>query len=411
LIARPHPRRHEGRAQCIPLDGAEEVSVPSFHTRRTASTPRRVVRALAIGAALSIASRLAAQQAGLVKIAVKDSIGHAIVGAELAVEGTQVHTVTDDKGEARFNAVQLGPTTIHVRRLGFQPASVDLTVDPRVPATATVTLNPIAQRLSPVLIRGSSPVYEGRMAGFYQRRDQGIGHFVTRERLEKENPAMLTDVFRRIPGVQITSTRLIRNAVRMRGMRCWPLVWLDGAPLPSGEFDLDNLSPTSLEGVEIYTGVSQVPPQFMGTRGMGSCGVVVVWSREGERREKKRKTQVTAAQLAEMVASLKVYTAEQVDIAARFDSTSLKRPLYPEKMFADGRAGEVQVEFVVDTLGQPDMDTFGVVSSTHPDFTASVKRAVTESMFAPAMLKGHRVRQLMQLPYRFVMDSTAKRRR
>ena len=222
---------------------------------------------------------------------------------------------------------------------------------------------------------------------------------------------MLTDIFRRIPGVQISSTRMIRNAIRMRGMKCWPLVWLDGAPLPSGEFDLDNLSPTSLEGIEIYTGVSQIPPQFMGARGLGSCGVIVVWSREGERREKRRKTQVTAAQLADMVASLKVYTADQVDVPARSDSTSLRRPLYPEKMFADGVSGEVQVEFVVDTIGQPDMDTFGVISSTHPDFTASVRRAVTESMFAPAMLKGRPVRQLMQLPYRFVMDSTARRHR
>ena len=65
-------------------------------------------------------------------------------------------------------------------------------------------------------MKGSN-AYTGRMAGYYQRRDLGIGHFVSREKLERDNPAQLSDVFRRLPGVQITSTRFIRNAIRFRG--------------------------------------------------------------------------------------------------------------------------------------------------------------------------------------------------
>ncbi len=348
---------------------------------------------------------------GATSVSVRDSLGRSISGAELTVDGTSVRGVTDDRGEIRFTAVRGGPATVRIRRLGFKPKNVDVIVDPRVPATSIVTLSPIAQVLAPIVVKGGTN-YTGRMAGFYQRRDLGIGHFISRERLEHDNPAELTDALRRLPGVQITSTRTIRNAVRFRGNggSCWPLVWLDGAPLPSAEFDIDFLSPQSIEGIEVYSGVSQIPPQFMGARGLGSCGVIVVWSREGERRQKKRKKAVTATELAEMVASLKVYTPDQVDVPARGDSLSRPQPQYPEALLFTGVPGQVLAEFVVDTLGHVELDTFGVISSTNPKFTEAVQRALPEWAYAPAMLQGKRVRQLVQQPFTFVVDSTVLKR-
>ena len=300
---------------------------------------------------------------------------------------------------------------MRVRRLGFQPQTLNVVVDQRVPSTSIVTLAAIPQRLAPIVVKGGTN-YTGRMAGFYQRRDLGIGHFVSRERLERDNPSQLTDVFRRLPGVHITSNRFVRNAVRFRanGANCWPLVWLDGAPLPTAEFDLDFLSPQSIEGIEVYSGISQIPPQFMGSRGLGSCGVIVVWSREGERRQKKPKKPVTATQLAEMVESLKIYTPEQVDVAARGDSVSRPQPTYPEALLFTGVTGHVLAEFVVDTLGRVELDTFGVILSTNPQFTAAVQRVLPEWAYAPAMLNGKRVRQLVQQPFNFVVDSTFLRR-
>ena len=364
--------------------------------------------------AVALPHRASAQDplpAGVVSISVRDSLGRSIVGAELIVDGTAVRGVTDERGEIRFNAVRGGPATVRIRRLGFQPTSIDLMVDQRAPVTSIVTLTPIAQRLAPIIVKGST-AYTGRMAGFYQRRDLGIGHFVSREKLEHDNPGQLTDVFRRIPGVQITSTRFIRNAIRFRGNsgQCWPLVWLDGAPLPTAEFDLDFLAPSSIEGIEVYSGVSQIPPQFMGSRGMGSCGVIVVWSREGERRQKKPKKPVTATQLAEMVASLKIYTSDQVDVPARSDSISRPQPQYPEALLFTGVPGQVLAEFVVDTLGHVEIDTFGVISSTNAKFTQAVQRVLPEWAFAPAMLNGKRVRQLVQQPFNFVVDSSVVKR-
>ena len=374
----------------------------------------RILAAGIVAASLAAAPHYVHAQdlpAGVISVSVRDSVGRSIAGAELTVEGTSVRGVTDERGELRFTAVRGGPATLRIRRLGFQPQTLSVVVDQRVPAASIVTLAAIPQRLAPIVVKGGNN-YTGRMAGFYQRRDLGIGHFVSREKLERDNPSQLTDVFRRLPGVHITSNRFIRNAVRFRanGANCWPLVWLDGAPLPTAEFDLDFLSPQSIEGIEVYSGISQIPPQFMGSRGLGSCGVIVVWSREGERRQKKPKRPVTATQLAEMVESLKIYTPEQVDVAARGDSLSRPQPTYPEALLFTGVTGHVLAEFVVDTLGRVEVETFGVVLSTNPQFTAAVQRVLPEWAYAPAMLNGKRVRQLVQQPFNFVVDSTFLRR-
>jgi hypothetical protein len=375
----------------------------------------RIFAVGAIAASLAAAPRHVFAQdplpAGAISISVRDSLGRSIAGAELTVEGTAVRGVTDERGELRFSAVRGGPATLRIRRLGFQPAVISVVVDQRVPAAQIVTLARIPQTLAPIVVKGGTN-YTGRMSGFYQRRDLGIGHFVSREKLERDNPSQLTDVFRRLPGVHITSNRFIRNAVRFRanGANCWPLVWLDGAPLPTAEFDLDFLSPQSIEGIEVYSGISQIPPQFMGSRGLGSCGVIVIWSREGERRQKKPKKPVTAAQLAEMVESLKIYTLEQVDVAARGDSLSRPQPTYPEALLFTGVPGHVLAEFVVDTLGHVELDTFGVILSTNQQFTMAVQRVLPDWVYAPAMLNGKRVRQLVQQPFNFVVDSTFVRR-
>jgi protein TonB len=72
--------------------------------------------------------------------------------------------------------------------------------------------------------------------------------------------------------------------------------------------------------------------------------------------------------------------------------------------------GQVLAEFVVDTLGRVELDQFGVFWSTNPKVTQAVQRALPEWAYAPAKLKGKRVRQLVQQPFSFVVDSAVLRR-
>lgn len=348
---------------------------------------------------------------GGVKGTVRDASGAPVEGAQIFVAGSQMRGESGAGGEFVLAKASAGSLKIHARRIGFHPDSVTVNVLAGESVPAEITLRRLAVELSPVVILGRKEL-TGRMAGFYQRQSRGGGTFITREQVEKRNPMNMTDLFRMVPGARVES-RGFNNLVRFRGARCAPLTWLDGSPLYAGEFDLDAVDPRSFEGIEIYNGAAAVPAEFQGNRNLSSaCGTIILWSRQGELRPKKRKKgdMSPAAEIAALVQQLSVFTAEQVDRQARVDSSQLSRPVYPDSLYQNMVPGRVLAEFVVDSRGDVNLDTFNVVTATHPAFVEAVRYSLRNQQFVPAMRKGITVQQVVQLPFSFVPDSSARRR-
>lgn len=89
----------------------------------------------------------------------------------------------------------------------------------------------------------------------------------------------------------------------------------------------------------------------------------------------------------------------QVEQTARIKNAVA--PVYPER-FKNARVeGQVLVQFVVDENGQAQMESFKVLRSTATEFTDAVKKAVHAMSFYPAELKGKKVKQVVQQPYKF----------
>jgi TonB family protein len=192
------------------------------------------------------------------------------------------------------------------------------------------------------------------------------------------------------------------TTVRLRGAGCDPLVWVDGTPALAGYFDIDNFTPNTVGGIEIYSGVSEVPVELRGPRGEERCGVLAVWSRMPERKPRQsKKKAVTAEELNALIASATVYTADQVDRPVQVDSTIPVDAYYPDSLKQKHVSGEAVVEFVVDTVGRVETETINVVLASHPSFGRAAREAVWSARFVPAMLRGRTVRQLVQLPIRF----------
>lgn len=350
---------------------------------------------------------------GGIRGVVRDSSGRAIIGVQVALPGSSLRIETDDEGEFELGKIRPGMLTMRFLRLGYRPDTVSLLVLAGRIVPLDVTLSMLPRQLSPVVVQGRSDL-TGWRREFYHRRDMGGGHFITRDDIEKRNPGYMTDMFRSLPGVQIRPGQgIIRNQVRFRGNQtCAPLTWLDGAPLASGEFDLDALVPNSIEAIEIYPG-STVPPRFAVSPGIGqrTCGAIVMWSREGQRRAPKRTTTVSpAAELAALVDASQVFTAAQVDITARQDSTNPVRPVYPDALLDALVAGSVMAEFIVTPMGAIDPDRVSVVFATHPQFAEAVRAALETAVYVPAFRGGYPVHQVVQHEFRFVPD-TARRKR
>jgi protein TonB len=63
--------------------------------------------------------------------------------------------------------------------------------------------------------------------------------------------------------------------------------------------------------------------------------------------------------------------------------------------------GEVLAQFVVDTSGRAEMNTFKVLKSSNELFTSSVKNVLPQMRFYAAEVGGHKVKQLVQMPFVF----------
>ena len=368
------------------------------------------IAGLAVGAADAVVAGAqepaagAGLRSGVVTGLVRDSAGTVVAGAEVGIVGALGRGTTGSDGSFRMAAVPVGRQTIVVRRLGFRPDSAVVQVAGGDTARVSLTLAAMAYRIAPVVVEAGRPRYTGRMAGFNERRDRGMGHYFTAEDIDRRNPMRVSDLLRTVPGLRVIPQRNGENLITLRNQRCTPFIWLDGAPATAGFLNPDYFSPNTLAGIEVYAGPATVPSELMGVRGRGGCGVIALWSRMPEPTGRRSKRTVTAQELSNLVASLRLYTADQVDVPAAADTSEGPIvPVYPDSLLRAGIAGRVLVEFVVDTGGSADMDTFSAVTSTHPRFTDAVRRAVQEASFTPAMREGRRVRQLMHYPFEFVV--------
>ena len=78
-------------------------------------------------------------------------------------------------------------------------------------------------------------------------------------------------------------------------------------------------------------------------------------------------------------------------------------PRYPDMLRSANVEGEVLAQFVVDTTGRAEMNTFKVLKSSHDLFTNSVKQFLGGARFYPAEIGGRKVKQLVQQPFNFTL--------
>jgi protein TonB len=78
-------------------------------------------------------------------------------------------------------------------------------------------------------------------------------------------------------------------------------------------------------------------------------------------------------------------------------------PRYPDMLRSANVEGEVLVQFVVDTTGRVEMNTFKVLKTSHDLFTNAVRQALSTMRFYPAEIGGKKVKQLVQQPFNFTL--------
>jgi hypothetical protein len=138
------------------------------------------------------------------------------------------------------------------------------------------------------------------MLAFEENRRVGLGHFITREELDKSQGRKMGDLLAMVPGsgvvrgrtsgAWVMSKRALSSAVyrpsdaeKLQGIvtGCYAHVYLDGQLMnptyPTEPFDVNSITITTIEAVEWYASPAQTPPKY--SRLNSPCGVLVIHTR------------------------------------------------------------------------------------------------------------------------------------
>jgi Carboxypeptidase regulatory-like domain/TonB-dependent Receptor Plug Domain len=229
-------------------------------------------------AAQELPARQAKPAAYRVAGIVKDSTGAPIPEADVAVieSGTLRRQVaTDAAGRFELRDIPAGPATIRVRRLGYQPRTVDVLVGATDLATfLEIIVTPLPAQLEEVLVN-PNPV--GRLREFYDHRQQrrSYARFLELADIRRLAPTSPSELFRSVPGITIRAASTGGNTIRIRG--CQPTVWVDGQRIPGAELD-EVVQASDIGGIEFYPSSAGIPPQYMDPSNR-LCGLILVWTR------------------------------------------------------------------------------------------------------------------------------------
>lgn len=182
-------------------------------------------------------------------------------------------------GEWMLVDAPAGTRMLEVRAVGYYPVHRVVDVVPDA-APVRVALSTFKAMLDTVRITADR-IADRHGSGFEERRQTGMGHFLTAQDIVKRGAIDVSDVFKNLPGVRMEYDTTGSIGITMRssfGEFCAPTFYVDGLRMFSLSADELNgmVNVKSVRAIEVYTDAT-VPMQFQ--QAMSGCGAIVIWTK------------------------------------------------------------------------------------------------------------------------------------
>ena len=234
------------------------------------------------------AGELASQPGGTVSGTVISADKSPVSHARVRVIGTNRATISQADGAFEITGVPTGRQRLEVVMIGYTPTGMAIEISAGATLQVNLVLEPF--ELEPVMVTADPNFFAG-MTGFAERRARGSGWYFNREEIKVMQPRQVTDVLRRVPGMQIETVvgglsggsptaRTGRN-ISGAGSPCVMTYYVNGSPFPlSGDISINHfIAADDIAAIEVYTGSAQIPPEFNSSLHGSRCGVVAIWMR------------------------------------------------------------------------------------------------------------------------------------
>lgn len=261
--------------------------------RRVARDLRSVARLVACVACAAPVARVAqAQSTAAIAGVVRDTGGRYIVGAEVLIDGFAKKGVTDDSGRFHVDGVPAGKNGFIIRKLTYNPVSFETSLVEGKTLVLQINMQPAEQMLDAAVITASAELQGLTKAGFYERQRQGLGYYITPQKIDSLQYLMApSQILRDIPGIEVRCGRATVCEVRSRTPPYCMHTFVDGR-YEEGRLD-ELLTTGTVVAFEVYRSPSSIPHEFhlplqqktapgrglASLTGTAGCGAVVAWTK------------------------------------------------------------------------------------------------------------------------------------
>ena len=246
---------------------------------------------------------------------VSDGFGRPLAAAEIIVDADH-RAISNARGEFTIQNLPAGIVEFTARRIGYQPTTTAIDIDPGVTVHVAVKLVPVAVEIGTMVIEGKQLDRALWNTGFYQRRDGGRGHYFDSEFFRRSNVS-IGGLLEGVAGVRVNRGSSGRGGpVPMgrlpNGGLCNLDVYVDGNYIPwASQTGIDDvINRDDVLAVEVYSSAMDKPPVIVGKGGAGGvgsigtvqlngarleigsafaeCGALLVWTKPFEDRSKRK---------------------------------------------------------------------------------------------------------------------------
>ena len=231
--------------------------------------------ALCVVAALAAATAQQDTLARLTGTVSGSKNGQPLADVMVSVKGTGGFHVTDSTGAFAIERIPPGRHTLRLAWRDRVSEDYQIVLRPGRILELSILLDVGSVELAPIVVEASSTAWALSLAGFYARRGKGFGRFVTGEDIERRRPANLSAMLT-ASGITMRCVRTACYPARYAsGRRCAVPVFLDGLRVEN--YDIDNIPPSDVLGMEVYRQGADTPAEF--SRWSADCGAVLIWTK------------------------------------------------------------------------------------------------------------------------------------
>ncbi|MBN2173653.1 MAG: TonB-dependent receptor [Bacteroidales bacterium] len=143
------------------------------------------------------------------------STGDPLPGASVIIQGTQVGTTTESKGEFRLSNIKQDKITLVISYVGFDPIYLEHDFITDKKSYFTIQLKPTATELEQFKVEAES---EGQVKAFIdQKNAANIKNIVSSEQIEKFPDMNAAEAIQRIPGITLQRDQGEGRFIQLRG--------------------------------------------------------------------------------------------------------------------------------------------------------------------------------------------------